>query len=173
MMVAKGLSSGYAPIGATICRRHIAQQFSQAYGKPLAHLLTFGGHAVACAAALANLDILRHEQLVENAATQGHYLLTQLQQLVTSHPTIGDVRGLGLLCALELVQERAAKTPFLADGPEMTRLLDILAEEGVLTRADSNLYLAPPLCIQRHEIDRLVVAVDTALSRFEHECGYL
>ena len=79
----------------------------------------------------------------------------------------------GLLCALELVQERAAKTPFPADGPEMTRLLDILAEEGVLTRADSNVYLAPPLCIQRHEVDRLVVIVDTALSRFEHECGYL
>jgi adenosylmethionine-8-amino-7-oxononanoate aminotransferase len=173
MMVAKGLSSGYAPIGATICRRHIAQQFGQAHGKPLAHLLTFGGHAVACAAALANLDILRHEHLVENAAAQGHYLFTQLQQLVMSHPTIGDVRGLGLLCALELVQERVTKTPFLADGPEMTRLLDILAEEGVLTRADSNLYLAPPLCIQRHEIDRLVVAVDTALSRFECEWGYL
>jgi adenosylmethionine-8-amino-7-oxononanoate aminotransferase len=167
------LSSGYAPLGATICRRHIAQQFGQGHGKPLAHLLTFGGHAVACAAALANLDILQHEHLVENAAVQGHYLLTQLQQLVTSHLTTGDVRGLGLLCALELVQDRATKMPFPADGAEMTRLLDLLAEGGVLTRADSNLYLAPPLCIQRHEIDRLIVAVDTALSRFEHECGYL
>jgi adenosylmethionine-8-amino-7-oxononanoate aminotransferase len=55
----------------------------------------------------------------------------------------------------------------------MTRLLDILAEEAVLTRADTNLYLAPPLCIQRQEIDRLISAVDTALSRFEGECGYL
>ena len=173
MTVAKGLSSGYEPIGATICRRPIAQQFSQAHGKPLAHLLTFGGHAVACAAALANLDILQREHLVENAAAQGHYLCTQLQRLAKSHPIIGDVRGLGLLWALELVQDRAAKTPFPADGPDMTRLLDILAEEGVLTRADSNLYLAPPLCIQRHEIDCLVVAVDTALSRFEHEGGYL
>jgi adenosylmethionine-8-amino-7-oxononanoate aminotransferase len=55
----------------------------------------------------------------------------------------------------------------------MTRLLDILAEEGVLTRADTNLYLAPPLCIQRQEIDHLISAVDTALSRFAGECGYL
>jgi adenosylmethionine-8-amino-7-oxononanoate aminotransferase len=173
MTVAKGLSSGYAPIGATICRRHIAQQFSQAQGKPLAHLLTFGGHAVACAAALANLEILLHEHLVENAAEQGEYLSTRLQQLAASHVIIGDVRGLGLLWALELVQDRASKTPFPADGPAMTRLLDILAEEAVLTRADTNLYLAPPLCIQRQEIDRLISAVDTALSRFEGECGYL
>jgi adenosylmethionine-8-amino-7-oxononanoate aminotransferase len=173
MTVAKGLSSGYAPIGAAICRRPIAQQFHQTHGKPLAHLLTFGGHAVACAAALANLEIMQHEHLVENAAAQGHYLLTQLQQLAASHPTVGDVRGLGLLCALELVQSRTSKMSFPADGPEMIRLLDILAEEGVLTRADTNLYLAPPLCIQRQEVDSLVAAVDTALSRFEHESGYL
>jgi adenosylmethionine-8-amino-7-oxononanoate aminotransferase len=173
MTVAKGLSSGYAPIGATICRRHIAQQFSQTQGKPLAHLLAFGGHAVACAAALANLYILLQEQLVDNAAMQGQYLSGQLQQLAVVHPTIGDVRGLGLLWALELVQERASKTPFPADGPAMTQLLDMLAEEGVLTRADTNLYLAPPLCIQPQEIDRLVAAVDTALCRFERACGYL
>jgi adenosylmethionine-8-amino-7-oxononanoate aminotransferase len=173
MTLAKGLSSGYAPIGATICRQQIAQQFSQAQGKPLAHLLTFGGHAVACAAALANLDILQQEHLVENAAAQGRYLLAQLQQLAVSHPTVGDVRGLGLLCALELVQSRTAKTPFPADGPDMVRLLDLLAAEGILTRADTNLYLAPPLCIQRQEIDRLVAAVDAALARFEHESGYL
>jgi adenosylmethionine-8-amino-7-oxononanoate aminotransferase len=173
MTVAKGLSSGYAPIGATICRRHIAQQFSQTQGKPLAHLLTFGGHAVACAAALANLEILLQEQLVDNAVVQGQYLSSQLHQLATSHPSIGDVRGLGLLWALELVQERTTKASFPADGPAMTGLLDMLAEEGVLTRADTNLYLAPPLCIQRQEIDRLVAAVDTALHRFERVYGYL
>jgi adenosylmethionine-8-amino-7-oxononanoate aminotransferase len=173
MAVAKGLSSGYAPIAATICRRQIAQQFSGAHGKPLAHLLTFGGQAVACAAALANLEILQQENLVENAAQQGRYLFAQLQQLMTSHPSVGDVRGLGLLCALELVKSRESKVPFPAEGSEITRLLEILAELGVLTRADTNLYLAPPLCIQRQEIDRLVGIVDTALSRFEAECGYL
>ena len=75
--------------------------------------------------------------------------------------------------ALELVTNRTTKAPFPADGPDMTRLLDILAELGMLTRADTNLYLAPPLCIQRQEIDRLVAMVDTGLSRFEQECGYL
>jgi adenosylmethionine-8-amino-7-oxononanoate aminotransferase len=173
MTVAKGLSSGYAPIAATICRRHIAQQFDRTRGKPLAHLLTFGGQAVACAAALANLEIIQQEHLVENAACQGHYLLSQLRQLAAHHPSVGDVRGLGLLCALELVTDRATKVPFPADGAEITRLLDILAELGILTRADTNLYLAPPLCIQRQEIDRLVATVDSGLSRFEQECGYL
>ena len=173
MAVAKGLSSGYAPIAATICRQHIARQFSGAQGKPLAHLLTFGGQAVVCAAALANLEIIQQEHLVENAACQGRYLLAQLQQLAARHPVIGDVRGLGLLCALELVANRETKESFPVDGSEMTHLLDILAELGMLTRADTNLYLAPPLCIQRQEIDRLVAIVDTGLSRFAQECGYL
>ena len=173
MALAKGLSSGYAPIAATICRRHIAQQFHGMHGKPLAHLLTFGGQAVACAAALANLDILQQERLVDNAAAQGQYLLSQLQQLMPRHACIGDVRGLGLLCALELVTSRETKQPFPAEGPEITRLLDILAELGMLTRADTNLYLAPPLCIQRHEVDRLIAMVDAGLTRFEQECGYL
>jgi adenosylmethionine-8-amino-7-oxononanoate aminotransferase len=173
MTLAKGLSSGYAPIGATICRAHIARQFDGAKGKALAHLLTFGGQAVACAAALANLDILVQENLVDNAAQQGRYLLSQLQELATRHPTVGDVRGLGLLCALELVKDRRTKEPFAAEGPESTRLLEILADLGMLTRADTNLYLAPPLCIQRHEVDHLVAMVDAGLTRFERECIYL
>jgi adenosylmethionine-8-amino-7-oxononanoate aminotransferase len=173
MTLAKGLSSGYAPISATICRAHIARQFDGAKGKALAHLLTFGGQAVACAAALANLDILVQENLVDNAAQQGRYLLSQLQELATRHPTVGDVRGLGLLCALELVKDRRTKEPFAAEGPESTRLLEILADLGMLTRADTNLYLAPPLCIQRHEVDYLVAMVDTGLTRFEQECIYL
>lgn len=173
MTLAKGLSSGYAPIAATICRQHIAQAFHSDHGKALAHLLTFGGQAVACAAALANIDILQQENLVANAAVQGAYLLAQLQQLATRHPIIGDVRGLGLLCALELVKDRESKAPFAPDGPEIRELLDILADLGMLTRADTNLYLAPPLCIQRHEVDHLVGMVDAGLRRFVETSGYL
>ena len=173
MTVAKGLSSGYAPIAATICRQAIAQQFSSAQQKPLAHLLTFGGQAVACAAALANLHIIQQERLVENAARQGQVLLDRLRELAGRHPIIGDVRGLGLLCAVELVANRETKEAFRADGPEIARLLDILAELGVLTRAEPALFLAPPLCIQREEVDRLVTIVDTALARFAREFSYL
>ncbi len=173
MTLAKGLSSGYAPIAATVCRTAIARQFDSAQEHALAHLLTFGGQAVACAAALANVQILIQEDLVANAAAQGQYLLTRLHELATRHPTVGDVRGLGLLCALELVQDRRSKEPFVAEGPESRRLLDILAELGMLTRADTNLYLAPPLCIQRHEVEQLIAMVDAGLTQFEHECAYL
>jgi adenosylmethionine-8-amino-7-oxononanoate aminotransferase len=173
MTLAKGLSSGYAPLAATICRTPIARAFGDTPGTPLAHLFTFGGQAVACAAALANIDILQGEGLVENAAQQGRYLLAQLQQLAARHPLVGEVRGLGLLCALELVKDRTTRERFAPDGPEMTLLLEILADLGMLTRADSNLYLAPPLCIQRHEIDRLVTIIDTGLSRFAQTSDYL
>jgi len=169
MTVAKGLSSGYAPIGATICRSKIAQQFSSSLNKPLAHLLTFGGHAVSCAAALANLHILQQERLVENSAQQGSILLDRLRQLMPRHPIIGDVRGLGLFCAVELVKNLETKEP-IPDGPEINRLLEILSELGVLTRAESsNLYLAPPLCIQQEQIEHIVTIVDKALSRFVQE----
>ena len=116
MTMAKGLSSGYAPIAATICRPRVAEIFTTEAGKKLSHLLTFGGQAVACAAALENIAIIQREGLVENAATQGAYLLEQLQGLQAHHPTIGDVRGLGLLAAIELVQNRDSKEKFPADG---------------------------------------------------------
>jgi adenosylmethionine-8-amino-7-oxononanoate aminotransferase len=173
MTVAKGLSSGYAPIAATICRQSIADQFGGAQGSSLAHLLTFGGQPVACAAALANLTILQQERLIDNAAEQGEYVLQRLRQIAARHSCIGDVRGLGLLCALELVSNRETRAAFAAEGPEITRLLAILAELGMLTRADTNLYLAPPLCITRQEIDRMVAIVDAGLARFEHECSYV
>jgi adenosylmethionine-8-amino-7-oxononanoate aminotransferase len=83
------------------------------------------------------------------------------------------VRGLGLLCALELVTDRRTRQPFPPDGPEITYLLEKLADLGVLTRADNNLYLAPPLCIERHEVDQLIGIVDTALSHFEEAFSYL
>jgi adenosylmethionine-8-amino-7-oxononanoate aminotransferase len=88
MTIAKGLSSGYAPIAAAVCRPKVVEPF--AHDKRLSHLLTFGGQAVACAAALANIAILQNEGLVDNAATMGAYLLEQLQHL-RSHPTVGDV----------------------------------------------------------------------------------
>ncbi|WP_179137345.1 aminotransferase family protein [Candidatus Entotheonella palauensis] len=173
MTLAKGLSSGYAPIAATVCRQPIADVFGGANGKAIGHLLTFGGQPVACAAALANLEILQRENLVGNAEQQGAYLLSRLHDLASRHPSVGDVRGLGLLCALELVADRRTQQPFPVDGPEINYLLKTLAELGVLTRAEGNLYLAPPLCIARHEIDELAGIVDTALSHFEEAYSYL
>jgi adenosylmethionine-8-amino-7-oxononanoate aminotransferase len=169
MTVAKGLSSGYAPIAAVICRPQVVEPFAD--DKRLSHLLTFGGHAVACAAALANIAILQDEGLVEQAATMGTYLLDQLRQL-QFHATIGDVRGIGLLVGVELVKDRQSKEKFAMGSEEITTLNTLLLENGLLTRATHIISLSPPLCITRAEVDRMVEIIDRSLNDFEHRYGY-
>jgi adenosylmethionine-8-amino-7-oxononanoate aminotransferase len=171
MTIAKGLSSGYAPIAATICRPKVVEPFSSEKGKRLSHLLTFGGQAVACAAALANLAILQRERLVENSATMGTYLLEQLEGL-RHHPTVGDVRGIGLLAAVELVKDRTSKEKFGMESPEVKTLNALLVERGLLTRATHIILLSPPLCITRAEVDRIVEIIDSTLTTFEQQYGY-
>ena len=172
MTMAKGLSSGYAPIAATICRPKVAEVFTTEAGKKLSHLLTFGGQAVACAAALENIAIIQREGLVENSAAQGAYLLEQLQGLQAVHPTIGDVRGIGLLAAVELVQSREGKEKFQPDGEEVSTLNALLMEKGLLTRATHMIMLSPPLCISRAEVDRVVEIIDSTLTAFEKKFSY-
>ncbi|WP_437762646.1 aspartate aminotransferase family protein [Sorangium sp. So ce281] len=169
MTVAKGLSSGYAPIGAALCRPKVVEPFM--HDKRLSHLLTFGGHAVSCAASLANIEILRREGLVDNAAHVGAYLLEQLKEL-KRHPTVGDVRGLGLLLGVELLKDRESggKTPLARDA--IKALSTLLIERGLLTRVGHIVFLAPPLCLTRAEADRIVEILDGSLTEVEHKFGY-
>ncbi len=140
-------------------------------GKRLSHLLTFGGQAVACAAALANIDILQRERLVENAAAMGAYLLEQLQGL-RAHPTVGDIRGIGLLAAVELVKDRTTKEKFAPEGEEVKTLNTLLLDQGLLTRATHMIMLSPPLCISRAEVDRIVEIIDSSVTTLEQQYGY-
>src|SRR5207302_10512872 len=110
MTMAKGLSSGYAPIAAVAVSDRAFEEFKRK-DVGLAHLLTFGGQAVACAAALKNIEILQRENLAQRGAERGDYLLRRLESL-RAHLTAGDVRGLGLLCPVELVQDKRTKEPF-------------------------------------------------------------
>ena len=139
--------------------------------KRLSHLLTFGGHAVACAAALANIAIMQEEGLVHNAATMGAHLLEQLQRL-RSHPTVGDVRGIGLLAGVELVKDRTSKEKFAMDGEEVKTLNALLLNKGLLTRATHIISLSPPLCITQAEVDRIVEIIDSSLTEWEQQYGY-
>jgi adenosylmethionine-8-amino-7-oxononanoate aminotransferase len=175
MTMAKGLSSGYAPIGAVAVRDGLYNEFKQK-DVGLAHLLTFGGQAVSCAAALANLDILSREDLPRRSAEQGRYLLEQLQRL-RAHPTVADVRGSGLLCAVELVQNKETKEPFgwgpaAAAHPFSRRLVAAMDERGVFGRVFMSIQLSPPLTITRDEIDRMVQIVDESLTVTEREFGF-
>lgn len=170
MTMAKGLSSGYAPIAATVVRPGVYEIFKEG-DNTLSHLLTFGGQAVACAAALTNIAIIRREGLVERAAELGPYLLAGLQSLVDNHPSAGDARGLGLLCALELVKDKATKEKWGKDSPFTKRVGELVVERRLLARVWDILHVAPPLVAGREEIDRIVAILDDSLTIAEREFG--
>ena len=108
MTMAKGLSSGYAPIAAAIVRDSVFDVFKENKEAVMGHLLTFGGHPAACAAALKNLEIFEEEDLVAQSAEKGEYLKQPAREL-RAHPTVGDVRGLGLMCGIELVKNKETR----------------------------------------------------------------
>ena len=175
MTMAKGLSSGYAPIAAVAVGEKLYDEFKKA-DVALAHLLTFGGQAVSCAAALKNIEILQREELPQRAARNGKYLIGKLEAL-RSHPTVGDVRGLGLMCAVELVQNKATKEPFgwgpaAAGHPYCRRVTELMEQRGLLTRVFMSLQLCPPLVATTEELDRMVAIADESLSVAEKEFGF-
>jgi adenosylmethionine-8-amino-7-oxononanoate aminotransferase len=175
MTMAKGISSGYAPIAAVAVGERLYDEFKK-QDVALAHLLTFGGQAVSCAAALKNIEILQREELAQRSARNGTYLLELLQSL-RSHPTVGDVRGLGLMCAVELVQDKTTKEPFgwgpaAASHPYSRRVTALMEERGLLTRVFMSVQLCPPLVISKDEIDRMVAIVDESLTAAEREFGF-
>jgi adenosylmethionine-8-amino-7-oxononanoate aminotransferase len=175
MTMAKGLSSGYAPIAAVAVSERLYDEFKK-QDVALAHLLTFGGQAVSCAAALKNIEILQREELAQRSAKLGGYLLDKLQKL-RSHPTVGDVRGLGLMCAVELVQNKETKEPF-GWGPAAAahafsrRVVDLMDQRGLLTRVFMSVQLCPPLVVTTEELDRMVAIVDESLTIAEKEFGF-
>ena len=115
---------------------------------------------------------MQRENLVQNSAAMGAYLLEQLQGLQQQHPTVGEVRGIGLLAAVELVKDRHSKEKFAMEGEEVKTLNTLLADRGLLTRATHIIFLAPPLCITRTEVDRVVEIIDSSLTAFEQQYGY-
>ena len=169
MTMAKGLTSGYVPMGGVMCRPHVVEAFEDK--NTLSHLITYGGHPVAAAAALANIDIIEREGLVQNAADMGKLLLEGLRGLAEKHPTVGDVRGLGLLAGIEVVKDRGTKEKFSETGPELTALNDSLRKRGLLTRAGTIISLCPPLCINADEVAQIVDIVDGALGDMEKAAG--
>ena len=170
--VAKAITSGYAPLGATIATKKIADAFVGGPDETFRHLITFGGHPAASAAALANLRIIEGEDLVGNSRRMGTYLYEGLQGLL-SHKIVGDVRGgLGLLAAVELVSDRENKTPFPVEAGLAEKLPRLLFERNMVTfRAGNLISICPPLSINRDEIDFIVDAIDGALDAVEDELG--
>ena len=159
VVTAKGIADGF-PLSAFTTREEIARAFT-----PGDHLSTFGGNPVSCAAALANLEVFRKDQLVERSAAAGPRLVAKLQELAARHRLIGDVRGLGLMVGVELVEERDRKTPAAeAAGRVQARMLEDGFLIGVGGYHGNVLRLQPPLVIDHADLDRAVAALDRALA---------
>jgi adenosylmethionine-8-amino-7-oxononanoate aminotransferase len=173
--VAKGISSAYLPIAATVVKNSVFDSF---YGEPaenrqVAQVNTYGGHPVAAAVALRNVEIIEAERLADRAATTGAYLLDGLRSL-TSHKMVGDVRGKGLLAGVELVKDRTTKEP--VSTAQITSIVDFCRDNGVLVgrggggRSYGNtITLSPPLVITRAECDRIVNTLDQALRTLDFD----
>jgi L-2,4-diaminobutyrate transaminase len=174
--IAKGLTSAYLPLSGAMVSDEIWQTFvagSEQMGS-FTHGYTYSGHPVAAAAALANLDILEGEGLVENAERMGRYLRHGLEQSLGNHPLVGEIRGLGLLNGVELVADRAERRPLRMEQGVGVRLAALCMEEGLLTRpldVPATTALTPPLCITEGECDELVRGYTSAVHRLHDELG--
>lgn len=168
MTMAKGLTSGYAPMAATVVRPSVFESFKEKADVALGHLLTFGGHPVCAVAALTNLRIFEDENLVARGAEMGVYMKERLEEL-RAHPTVGDVRGVGLLQAIELVKDKETKENFPKEHPFAKKTNGMLMESGLVTRVRDAMHFAPPLVVTREEIDRMVTIADEALTKSENE----
>jgi putrescine aminotransferase len=164
MTVAKGITSGYLPLGATIVRDEIAQTLTQG-GYYLAHGCTYSGHPSACAAALANLEILEKENLIPRTRDMiGPYFQKKLQELV-GHPAVGEVRGYGLIGAIELLP-RGGKAMLSPQSLLGIKAAKIARHEGVIVRGIRDIMaMAPPLVIEKSEIDLIFTAIKKTLDR--------
>jgi adenosylmethionine-8-amino-7-oxononanoate aminotransferase len=168
MSVAKGISSGYVPLSASIARRHLADAFPDDAKTENVHPNTYAAHPVACAAALANLRIMEQDHLVENAEKMGARLLEGLQSAVGGRPIVGEVRGRGLLVCVDFVEPDGSGRPLDADR---VAALDRKAwDRGAIVYARGTvLRLAPPLCITGAEVDQLVGIVADSIADLEKE----
>lgn len=174
LVTAKGLNSGYVPLGAMTVSTAISEwlQTNKFWGG-----LTYSGHPLACASGIASLQIMQDEQLVDNARAQGERLGRGLAVLAERHPSIGEVRGRGLFYGLELVKDRASReplVPFAAKGDDaapMRALTKAGMARGLYLSSHYNvLRLTPPLVVTADEIDLGLSIIDEVLGIADQHC---
>jgi taurine-pyruvate aminotransferase len=163
LCVGKGFSGGYLPLSAAITTPQIAEVFSKP-GSEFRHGHTFGGHPTCCAATLANLRIIERENLVERAAQMGLYLKQQLEKL-RQYPIVGDVRGIGMLLAVELVADQQTKRPWQPGGELGGFVRDWAGDNGMILRNNGDiLVIAPALTMTQEEADFMVGLFDEGVA---------
>ncbi len=165
MAIAKGLSSGYLPIGGVVVSDKVAEGLQR--GGEFNHGYTYSGHPACAAAALANIEVMQRERIVENA---GETIAPYFQSVLATfaeHPFVGQVRGVGMLGAIQLVPQKTSNAPFGTDGSVGAYCRDRCLEHGLIMRAvDDAMILSPPLVITHAQIDdlfeRAIVGIDLA-----------
>ncbi len=167
MCMAKGITSGYVPLGGIIVREEIAKVYDEI---PLPLGLTYSAHPVSLAAANAVLDIYEDEKLIENAEAMGMYLDLRMVEMKEEHPSIGDWRNTGLLGVIELVKNRDTKEPMVrwnAPANEMgvmNKVMEKISRLGMFTIVRWNyIFIAPPLCVTKEQIDEGLEIIAEAL----------
>lgn len=158
MTMAKGLSSGYVPLGGVGCTDEVLAPIDNFH-----HLHTYGNHPVSCAAALKNLEIMTSENLIDNAVQMGQYFLEGLQTL-EKYPIVGQARGVGLWTALDLTANKETKAPFSSDT--LAAMVRQAREKGLIIKfMGMALEFAPPLTINRGQIDEALRVIEEIVAQ--------
>jgi taurine--2-oxoglutarate transaminase len=172
--MAKGITSGYIPLGGVLVSDPIARHFDDKF---MAIGLTYSAHAVACAAAVENIKILEEENMTENAARMGRYLEMRMEELKEKHPSIGDFRNTGLLGCIELVKNRKTKEPVSPwnaapkDMEASNRIAAAIRASGMFTFVRWNwIFTAPPLCVTQAEVDEGLEIISKAIAIADEYC---
>jgi adenosylmethionine-8-amino-7-oxononanoate aminotransferase len=169
MSFAKGITSGYVPLGGIMLSDEVAETIRTSRGaESWMHAFTYSGHPTACAVGLANLDVIARERLVERAAETGAYLQQKVKEL-EQLPNVDGARGLGMMAAIEVVREKGSRQGFPAEKNVSARALALAAERGLITRqrhygAGESIMLAPPLVTSREQIDRIVAILAESIA---------
>lgn len=175
MTMAKGVTSGYVPLGCVIVSERIAEFFEN---RMLWCGLTYSAHPLACAAGVATLEVYQEDRLIENAAEVGVHLGQRLEALKQKHPSVGDVRYIGLFSVIECVKNKQTKEPTVsrfAKGAELAVMNEVgkfLSDEGLFTFINANMiFVVPPLCITKEQIDKGIDIIDQALKITDRACN--
>ncbi|WP_406870857.1 aspartate aminotransferase family protein [Thioclava sp. 'Guangxiensis'] len=168
--IAKGLTSAYAPLSGSIVGEKMWKVLEQGTDEngPIGHGWTYSAHPIGAAAGVANLKLIDSLGLVENAGKTGAYLNRAMKAALGDHPNVGDIRGEGMLCAVEFVEDRDSRRFFDASAKTGPQIAAALASEGVIGRAMPQgdiLGFAPPLCLSEAEADLIVAATKKAVTQ--------
>jgi adenosylmethionine-8-amino-7-oxononanoate aminotransferase len=171
--LAKGISSGYLPLSAAVVSDRVYETIRDGMPKGLPFMfgLTYNNHPACCAAGLANLEIVEREGLVENARRVGSYLLEQLRDRFGDSPIVGEIRGIGMLTAMEIVRDRETREPFpnLADPAAIAHAA---FDKGLICRALFQcVALSPPLCASEGDVDRMLGILEELWPEAERRAG--